>query len=141
MPFFGWDSIKARLEFKGVVAVSMKLEELDMNQCSDEFHVKNAFKNTHKCDRKSTTCVPILGRKFEAGGYKCQCQQGYEYPFNDPVAYFDGQIMEAEYDNMKQDNPSRFDTLKCRIAGSSTLYPRLTWFFIGLVMMIMVVFS
>jgi hypothetical protein len=101
----------------------MRLDELDMNQCPDEYHVHNAFKNTNKCDRKSTTCVPILGRKFDAGGYKCECQQGYEYPFNDPIAYFDGQIMEAEYDNMKQDNPSRFDTLKCRIAGAYQVTP------------------
>ena len=26
-------------------------------------------------------CVPILGRGFETGGYKCECKQGYEYPF------------------------------------------------------------
>ena len=26
-------------------------------------------------------CVPILGRGFETGGYKCECRQGYEYPF------------------------------------------------------------
>lgn len=115
-PFFGWDKIKSRLEFKGVVAINVKLEELDINQCGNQYDVPNAFKNTHKCDRLSSRCVPILGRRFEAGGYKCECAQGYEYPFNDPITYFDGQILEAEYLNMLQSRPSRFDTLACRVA-------------------------
>lgn len=123
VPFFGWDKIKSRLEFKGVVAVTMRLDELDINQCPDDYYVHNAFKNTHKCDRKSTRCVPMLGRKFDSGGYKCECEQGYEYPYNDPITYFDGQILEAEYSNMKEDKPSRFDTLKCRIAGAYSIKP------------------
>lgn len=78
----------------------------------------NAFRNTHKCDRLSTMCVPILGRGFHSGGYKCMCQQGYEYPFNDDITYYDGQIMEAEYDNMVANSNSRFDSLACRVAGA-----------------------
>ncbi|XP_023240491.1 uncharacterized protein LOC111638939 [Centruroides sculpturatus] len=124
-PFFGWDKIKNRLEFKGVVAVSMRLDELDLNQCQDEYYVQNAFKNTHKCDRRSSRCVPILGRGFEAGGYKCECLQGYEYPFVDPITYFDGQILEAEFEKAFKDQPSRFDTQKCRIAGSVTVQANL----------------
>jgi len=120
-PFFGWDKIKSRLEFKGVVMVNMRLEDIEINQCGDSYYVANAFKNTHKCDRLSSRCVPILGRRFEAGGYKCECEQGYEYPFNDPITYFDGQILEAEYLNMVEDRPSRFDTLSCRIAAASNL--------------------
>ncbi|GFS50117.1 g-protein coupled receptor [Trichonephila clavipes] len=53
-PFFGWDKIKSRLEFKGAVAVNMKLEELDINQCDDDYYVQNAFKGSHKCDRRSS---------------------------------------------------------------------------------------
>lgn len=121
VPFFGWDKIKSKLEFKGVVVVAMKLDELDVNQCPDEAHVNNAFKNTHKCDRRSSRCVPILGRRFESGGYKCECNQGFEYPFNDPITYVDGQICEAEFQNMQQGRPSRYDTLKCRIAGAAGL--------------------
>jgi hypothetical protein len=101
-PFFGWDKIKSRLEFKGVVAVNVKLEELDINQCGDDYQVPNAFKNTHKCDRLSSRCVPILGRRYDAGGYKCECEQGFEYPFNDPITYFDGQILEAEFVSLQQ---------------------------------------
>jgi hypothetical protein len=36
-------------------------------------------------------CVPIDGRGFFTGGYKCECKQGYEYPFEDPIIYYDGQ--------------------------------------------------
>lgn len=116
-PFFGWDKLKLRIEFRGIVIVNLKLSELDINQCDDEYYVNNAFKDTHKCDRRSTRCVPISGRKYEAGGYKCECKQGYEYPFNDLTTYFDGQMMEAEYLNVLQNKPSRFDSLTCRLAS------------------------
>lgn len=122
-PFFGWDSLHSRLEFKGVVAVSVKLFEMDINQCPDysPYSENNAFQDTHKCDRRSSRCVPILGRGFISGGYKCECLQGYEYPFNDPITYFDGQIVEAEFEKLLEDKQSRYDTLKCRIAGASPL--------------------
>lgn len=142
-PFFGWDSIKARLELKGIVVMDTKLEHLDINQCGNsdanrypaerawdpismnQFPVHkyasaaNAFRNTHKCDRLSSHCVPIMGRRFDHGGYKCECEQGFEYPFNDQITYFDGQILEHEYFKMVKKEPSRFDTLACRVARAS----------------------
>ncbi|KAK8781648.1 hypothetical protein V5799_017011 [Amblyomma americanum] len=122
-PFFGWDSLHNRIEFKGVVAVTVMVTELDINQCPDydPYTEENIFQDTHKCDRRSSRCVPILGRGFDSGGYKCECLQGFEYPFNDPITYFDGQIVEAEFEKVIEDNPSRYDTLKCRIAGASSL--------------------
>merc|ERR1712210_422189 len=78
-PFFGWNSLRNRIEFKGAVAVSMDIKMLDVNQCPNDYHTPNAFKRTHKCDEKSSYCVPILGRGFGTGGYKCECKQGYEY--------------------------------------------------------------
>lgn len=116
-PFFGWDKLKLRVEFKGIVLVNLKLSDLDVNQCdADEYHLSNAFKGTHKCDRKTTRCVPVSGRKFESGGYRCECLQGYEYPFNTPTTYIDGQMMEAEYTNVLLGKPTRFDSLTCRLA-------------------------
>lgn len=116
-PFFGWDKLKLKVEFKGVVVVNMKLSEIDVNQCdSHDYQANNAFRDTHKCDRKSTRCLPIQGRKFDSGGYKCECLQGYEYPFNNPTTYIDGQMMEAEYLNMLQGRPSRYESLSCRLA-------------------------
>ncbi|KAK7868072.1 hypothetical protein R5R35_005539 [Gryllus longicercus] len=128
-PFFGWDSLKAKLEFKGVVAVTMDLLKLDINQCPDKFYVPNAFKDTHKCDKKTSYCVPILGREFETGGYKCECLQGYEYPFENPITYFDGQLVEAEFSNIVQDKETRYDMFKCRLAGAASVQSNLVILF------------
>ena len=147
-PFFGWDSIKSHLELKGMVVMNTKLEHLDINQCghnidslrkqdqqqtsdpisTNDFPVHkysssaNAFRNTHKCDRLSSHCVPIMGRRFYHGGYKCECDQGFEYPFNDEINYFDGQVIEDEYINMYKKLASRFDTLACRVAHATSIY-------------------
>jgi len=42
-------------------------------------------------------CEHLPGLRFTRGGYKCNCKEGYEYPFNDRAWYFDGQQMEEEY--------------------------------------------
>ena len=119
-PFFGLDSLKEKLEFKGVVAVTMDLLQLDINQCDDAFYAPNAFKNTHKCDKKTSYCMPILGRGFETGGYKCECKQGFEYPFEDLITYYDGQLVEAEFNNLINNQETRYDMFKCRVAGASS---------------------
>ena len=35
--------------YRGVVTVDVKLDELDIQQCSQSYHVPNAFKNTARC--------------------------------------------------------------------------------------------
>lgn len=40
--------------FRGVVAVSVDMLQMDINQCPDKYYVPNAFKNTHKCDPQSS---------------------------------------------------------------------------------------
>ncbi|XP_012263569.2 uncharacterized protein LOC105690392 [Athalia rosae] len=120
-PFFGWNNLKEKLEFKGVVAVTMDLLQLDINQCDDRFYVPNAFKGTHKCDKKTSYCVPLLGRGFETGGYKCECKQGFEYPFEDLITYYDGQLVEAEFNNIVNDQETRYDMFRCRLAGAASV--------------------
>lgn len=66
-------------------------------------------------------CVPILGRGFDSGGYKCECLQGFEYPFEDLITYYDGQLVEAEFQNIVQDKPSRFNLFQCRLAGATAI--------------------
>lgn len=66
-------------------------------------------------------CVPILGRGFESGGYKCECKQGFEYPFEDLITYYDGQLVEAEFQNIVNDKESRFDLFQCRLAGATAI--------------------
>jgi hypothetical protein len=51
--------------------------------------------------------VPILGRGFDSGGYKCECKQGYEYPLEDLITYYDGQLVEAEFNNIVEDKLTR----------------------------------
>ena len=45
--------------FRGVVAVSMDIMMLDIDQCPEKYYVPNAFKDTHKCDDKSSyvSCI------------------------------------------------------------------------------------
>ena len=40
--------------FRGTVAVSMDIKMLDIDQCPDDYHVPNTFKDTHKCDDRSS---------------------------------------------------------------------------------------
>jgi len=120
-PFFGFNSLRNRIEFKGAVAVSMDIKMLDVNQCPSDYTVPNAFKRTHKCDDKTSYCVPIPGRKFGTGGYKCECRQGYEYPFEDAVTYYDGQRLDDEFLNLVEGKPNWFDMFKCRLAGAAGL--------------------
>lgn len=61
----------------------------------------------------------VLFPGFETGGYKCECKQGFEYPFEDPITYFDGQLLEAEFISMVKDRETRFDMLKCRLASAT----------------------
>lgn len=62
-----------------------------------------------------------MGRGYETGGYKCECRQGYEYPFEDFITYYDGQLVEAEFTNLVDNNITRFHTYQCRIAGSNNI--------------------
>ncbi|XP_052086791.1 uncharacterized protein LOC127724053 [Mytilus californianus] len=134
VPFFGLDSLKSRLEFKGVVTVDVKLDYLQITQCPGPFYQANAFKNTAKCHYQSTYCIPTPGRipdkRYAIGNYKCECRQGYEYIFNDNAWFYDGQTIENEYQKMEAGLPNRFETLKCRIAGASAIVAN--WVLIGL---------
>ena len=40
--------------YRGAVAVSMDIKMLDIDQCPDKYWIPNAFKDTHKCDDKSS---------------------------------------------------------------------------------------
>lgn len=46
--------------FRGVIAVTMPLLNLDINQCPHKFYEPNAFKGTHKCDQRSSYVLQYL---------------------------------------------------------------------------------
>lgn len=126
VPFFGKNSLKTSIEFKGVVTVDVDLDYMDIDQCPADFYVANAFKNTAHCDYETTYCVPLQSHlKYKEGSYKCECKQGYEYPFNDLQWYFDGQTMVEEYSKMMAQKSNRYETLRCRIAGATNY--RFSW--------------
>ncbi len=81
-----------------------------------------------------------MGRGFDTGGYKCECKQGYEYPFEDAITYFDGQLVESEFLNLVANQATRYDMYKCRLAGAianSSTWPLI----ISLAAVVMVVAS
>lgn len=125
VPFFGKDQFGTGLEFRGVVRVDVKLDELDINQCYMPYYEANAFKNSDRCDYYSTICIPTAGKGFVKGGYKCQCRAGFEYPFLDKNDFYPGDQLEKEWFTLTTNASmeSRFFQLKCRIAKASSIKP------------------
>ncbi|KAL8589311.1 hypothetical protein ACOMHN_052314 [Nucella lapillus] len=116
-PFFGLDTFKRKLEFKGVVTVDVPLSLLELNQCPQGFGVANAFKNTARCDY-STWCRPQMGFLFMRGAYRCDCRRGFEYHHLDGKFWIEGSLVELEYEKKRLGLFSRFDELKCRVASA-----------------------
>lgn len=46
----------------------MDMLQMDINQCDDDYFIPNAFKNTHKCDRK-TSYVSSIGEPEPESGF------------------------------------------------------------------------
>ncbi|XP_069504258.1 metabotropic glycine receptor [Ambystoma mexicanum] len=63
-------------EFRGVVKVDINLQEVDIDQCSND----GWFSGTHKCQHNSSECIPIKGLGFVLGAYKCVCKPGFYHP-------------------------------------------------------------
>ncbi|KAH1174412.1 probable G-protein coupled receptor 179 isoform X1 [Mauremys mutica] len=61
-------------EFKGVVRMDVKLQNVDINQCASG---PEWFTETHQCDLNSTQCVPQESRGFVLGRYLCLCKPGF----------------------------------------------------------------
>ncbi|CAF0905455.1 unnamed protein product [Rotaria sordida] len=125
VPFFGLDVLGINLEFKGVIRIDTYLRYLDINQCSLPHYIPNAFKGSDRCDYQSTICEPIFGRGFRLGKYKCRCRPGYEYPFIDQNDFFNGDVMDIQWNILMSNNSrmSSFDQLKCRLAIANSIRP------------------
>ncbi|GAB1603596.1 uncharacterized protein LOC115222177 [Argonauta hians] len=140
VPFFGMNTLKTQIEFKGVVTVDVDINHLDIDQCPADFYVANAFKNTARCDYETTYCVPLQTHlKYKEGSYKCECKQGYEYPFIDLQWYYNGQTMVDEFNKKMRNEPNRYDTLKCRIGGSANL--TMSWILVIFVVLYIKIFQ
>ncbi|KAK3708828.1 hypothetical protein RRG08_021982 [Elysia crispata] len=128
-PFFGLDSLRTKLEFRGVTTIDVPLSFLEVNQCPMPFSVANAFKNTARCDYFSTNCKPMPGFTFSRGSYRCNCRLGFEYWHADGKGWIEGSLLEFEYEKKKAGIFSRFDNLRCRpSSGAANLSPGLQIF-------------
>ena len=64
-------------------------------------------------------CVPIYGRGFAVGSYRCVCRKGYYYPKvkGDNKDYFNGTEIEEDISNnngTKYNKPGLYECLLCR---------------------------
>ncbi|XP_039609865.1 probable G-protein coupled receptor 158 [Polypterus senegalus] len=74
----GFYGLRANLtpEFRGVVRVDINLQNVDIDQCTNE----GWFAGTHRCNLTSTECIPIKGLGFVLDAYKCVCRLGFYHP-------------------------------------------------------------
>ncbi|XP_003222645.3 probable G-protein coupled receptor 179 isoform X1 [Anolis carolinensis] len=61
-------------EFKGVLRMDVKIQNIDINQCASG---QGWFANTHQCDLNSTQCIPQENQGFVLGKYLCICKPGF----------------------------------------------------------------
>ncbi|ETE73820.1 putative G-protein coupled receptor, partial [Ophiophagus hannah] len=61
-------------EFKGVMRLDVKIQNVDINQCATN---GGWFANTHQCDLNSTQCIPQENHGFILGKYSCLCKPGF----------------------------------------------------------------
>ncbi|XP_013398205.1 probable G-protein coupled receptor 158, partial [Lingula anatina] len=101
------------IQIRGVVAIHIDLQRHDINQCTAH---GDFFSGTNRCQPETTKCIPIPGRGFSVGAYKCQCKKGYYFPnITANVSYFDGLEMERVYfsDLQKNKNSSFSEEFQC----------------------------
>ncbi|KAK7115191.1 uncharacterized protein [Littorina saxatilis] len=133
-PFFGLDTFKRKLVFRGMTAIDVPLSLLELNQCPMGFGVANAFKNTARCNQFSTWCRPQMGFSFMRGAYRCDCRQGFEYHHLDGKFWIEGSLVELEWEKKSRGYFSRYDELKCRIAGASAVSSTFPVLLLGVLM-------
>ncbi|PAA76402.1 hypothetical protein BOX15_Mlig029453g2 [Macrostomum lignano] len=122
-PFFGYSEQRS-LQFLGVTAVTVRLDKLDINQCPGNFYEANYFKNSAPCHFESSYCVPVIQNKFQLENYKCECRQGFEYPYNDiSIWFFAGGTVSSQYERAQRNETNYYRMLKCREGAGSTLLP------------------
>ncbi|OQV25125.1 hypothetical protein BV898_00818 [Hypsibius exemplaris] len=114
VPFYA-KKVDGTVQFGGLISVGINPDQIDVNQC--ESAEEPLFRKTDRCDRQTTNCVAVGGRGFRAGGYKCVCKDGFEYPYVDNLQFFDGLAVEIEFQNKLLEFPNNYANLRCRRPG------------------------
>ncbi|KFM78587.1 putative G-protein coupled receptor 158, partial [Stegodyphus mimosarum] len=120
IPFFSRSNDE--LYFKGVVSVTLPMTNVDIDQCDAGNHL-SAFSSSHHCDAATTQCVPVHGKGFRRGAYKCLCKPNH-YPASTEAQrrgsnYYDGEAVENAYVESvllgQNKFSSSFQCLPCRV--------------------------
>lgn len=102
----------------GEVYVDIKLDDLDINQCSHGNTSDDEFADTHHC-HPTSVCSPLSGKGFKLGSYTCNCKPGYYRPnASKTEQYFNGENIEVHYKSVCQNVTSladdKFTCLPCK---------------------------
>ncbi|XP_063601661.1 probable G-protein coupled receptor CG31760 [Penaeus indicus] len=120
VPFFGFAN--GTYYFKGTSGIDIDLRRVDIDQCPLPPGSKdlNIFESSDKCKNRTTKCVTIKGLGFRRGSYQCQCKDGFYFPDTAAsVKYFNGSLIEEEYEKKmlglasRYDLPGQFECLPC----------------------------
>ncbi|KAM8967675.1 metabotropic glycine receptor [Pelodytes ibericus] len=96
-------------EFRGVLKVDVNLQKIDIDQCSND----GWFSGTHRCQHNSSKCIPIKGRGFVLGAYKCICKTGFYHPDIFSVNGFQRQNMDNHF-SRGEISEEEYKCLPCR---------------------------
>ncbi|CAH2282247.1 probable G- coupled receptor 158 [Pelobates cultripes] len=96
-------------EFRGVLKVDVNLQKIDIDQCSND----GWFSGTHRCQHNSSKCVPMKGRGFLLGAYKCICKTGFYHPDIFSVNGFQRQNMDNHF-SRGEISEEEYKCLPCR---------------------------
>ncbi|XP_053116285.1 probable G-protein coupled receptor 179 isoform X2 [Hemicordylus capensis] len=101
-------------EFKGVVRIDVKIQNVDINQCANG---QGWFANTHQCDLNSTQCIPQESQGFVLGKYLCVCKPGFYGPsriFSSSYSSGNGQSGESASQYGAMDSGNVQECRRCR---------------------------
>ncbi|XP_077581190.1 metabotropic glycine receptor isoform X2 [Stigmatopora nigra] len=111
--FYGFKK-DAELEFRGVVRLDVKLQDVDIDQCGGS----GWFAETHRCNITSMECIPNVGHGFVLDKYKCQCKRGFYQSSRVALNGFKGQEHGSHrngiFDVANKCLPCRDGCLNCR---------------------------
>ncbi|XP_037067933.1 probable G-protein coupled receptor CG31760 [Pollicipes pollicipes] len=98
---------------RGTSGIDIDLRRVDIDQCPQRRNSTdvNIFAGSDKCKERTTKCVSVPGLGFRRGSYKCACLDGFYFPEPGPLRFYNGSVIEDEYEKKLQGLPSRYDEL------------------------------
>ncbi|KAF2362282.1 Protein of unknown function DUF4817 [Trinorchestia longiramus] len=101
-----------RFTERGTSGIDIDLRRVDIDQCPlpPGSSALNIFAASDKCKKRTTQCVSLPGLGFRRGSYKCECRDGFYFPDTATrEKYFNGSIIEEEYEKKLSNQESMYD--------------------------------